>query len=84
MARDALRYAGSWWLEEDSWQVVPFSQHLKCKCCGSGFILSSGSGVILSSESVSGSRVLMTKNWKKIQMKLFYIFFRSKKCNFLI
>jgi hypothetical protein len=38
MARDPLRYAGSWWLEEDSWQIVPFSQHLKCRCCGSGFI----------------------------------------------
>ncbi len=36
------------------------------ECYGSG-IIESGSGSILSCESVSGSgsRVLMTKNWKK-------------------
>jgi hypothetical protein len=45
-------------------------------CSGSGF---TESGSRISSESGSGSesgtRVLMTKNWEKIELNLFYIFF---------
>jgi hypothetical protein len=40
------------------------------RCCGSGFI-DSGSGSSISRESGSGSRVLMTKKWKKYSLKKF-------------
>ncbi len=50
-------------------------------CCGSGFTESGSvkrSGSSISSESGHGSRVLMTKNWRKKSWKFFKIFFWSK------
>ncbi len=59
--------------ELDGW-VLPFLY----QCCGSGFIESGyESGSCISSESGSGSRVLMTKNWRKESWKIFYPFFIS-------
>jgi hypothetical protein len=47
------------------------------QCFGFGFI-ESGSGSIISSESGSGSRVLMTKMKKNTPENLFSLFFLSK------
>ncbi len=65
---------------------VSWTLTMKCstQCCGTGFIEPwSWSGSSISSESGSGSRALMTKNWEKYSWKI-YIFFKIKNCNLLI
>ncbi len=59
-----------------SWNYV--IHHTKKQCCGSGFI-KSGSGSSISSESCSrfGSRLLMTKNWRRKKLKKIIIFIEN-------
>ncbi len=46
------------------------------QCCGSGFI-ESGSSILSESCSESGSRVLMTKNWKNTTEEIFFFLFKN-------
>ncbi len=49
------------------------------RAIGQNYLQRCGAGSSISSESGSGSRVLMTQNWrKKIQLKIFFILFWSK------
>jgi hypothetical protein len=54
------------------WLSKKFSFEYPVQCWGFGLI-ECGSGFSISSETGSGSKVLMTKNWKKIQLNFFFI-----------